>query len=108
MNYKGDKQSIEESYRDLPEYPERETWLLYHEVLGINATMKPVELRSYHPFTKRPQEMTFSNARKDVLTMQKQIMNSVKNIERRTNTINSQLLGIDGKVNSTGIITEKV
>lgn len=108
VNYKGDKQSIEESYRDLPEYPERETWLLYHEVLGINATMKPVELRSYHPFTKRPQEMTFSNARKDVLTMQKQIMNSVKNIERRTNTINSQLLGIDGKVNSTGIITEKV
>lgn len=108
VTYQGDKESIEDSYKDVPEYPERETWLLYHEVLGLNAVMKPVELRAYHPFTKRPQEMTFSNAQKDVLTMQKQIINNVKNIDRRTASINSQLLGINDKVGSTGIITEKV
>ena len=71
----------------------RDVWLLIHEPLGISSDVKLVSLRSPHPYTRRPQSLTFSNAQKDMLKIQNQLKKSITDLNKQLSGVSNTLTG---------------
>lgn len=57
-----------------------------HEPLGIGMDLKVVEMKKFHPLTKKPSEISFSNKSEDLLSIQRRINKNLKTINSKNFT----------------------
>ncbi|MBE0791696.1 hypothetical protein IH724_27460, partial [Escherichia coli] len=77
------------SYKGKEPVSERDVWYFIHEPMGFETEVKVTKIKSSHPWSKKFQEIGFSNSRRDMVRIQTQIANQVKKASVDTNKINS-------------------
>ncbi|MBC1886601.1 phage tail protein [Listeria seeligeri] len=79
--------SLNLTYRGSEKVTERDIWFLKHEALGFETDVKVTRLKTGHPYSFKPQEVGFSNARQDMVRIQTQIANRMKEASGKVNKI---------------------
>lgn len=64
-----------------------------HEPLGIGMDLKVVEMKKFHPLTKKPSEISFSNKSEDLLSIQRRINKNLKTINSKNFTSSTTSTG---------------
>lgn len=100
--------SVTVSYKGKEESSERDMWHIIHEPLGFDSPLKLVELRQFHPLSYLPQEMTFSNSKKDIVKLQRALFKNVKQINKTSKDITNALTTIGSGNNNIGFDLEEV
>ncbi|EAD8850581.1 hypothetical protein CCU51_09655 [Listeria monocytogenes] len=77
------------AYKGKEPVSERDVWHFIHEPMGFETEVKVTKIKSSHPWSKKFQEIGFSNSRRDMVRIQTQIANQVKKASVDTNKINS-------------------
>lgn len=72
----------DKSYIQNGDINERSIVRFKHEMLGYDTDLKVVKITESHPLVNVPVEVEFSNARKDIVSIQRQINEKVKKINR--------------------------
>ncbi|MBC1547105.1 hypothetical protein HCJ27_08275 [Listeria sp. FSL L7-1435] len=81
--------SLNITYKGTEEVTERDVWDFIHEPMGFETEVKVTRIKSGHPWSKKFQEVGFSNSRRDMVRIQTQIANQVKKAKVESNKINS-------------------
>ncbi len=68
------------SYIGYDEISENNTLHFYHKVLKFNEDLKVVKLTKFHPYTQTPSEIEFSNAAKDLVSIQRNLLRRIQNV----------------------------
>lgn len=100
--------SVSVSYQGDQTSTERDMWHLYHEVLQFDTSLKIVSLKQKHPLINSPQEMTFSNAKKDIVKLQRSLYKNMKNINKTSIYITNALSNIQSNTGDIGFDLEEV
>ncbi|MBC1251332.1 phage tail protein [Listeria welshimeri] len=81
--------SLSLTYRGTENITERDIWFLRHEPLGFETEVYVTRLKTGHPFSVKPQEVGFSNARRDMVRIQAQMASQLKETTQKANKINT-------------------
>lgn len=92
-----DEPSVELStnYIDTETINERDSIWFIHEIMQFDTELKVVSLTKQHPYMNAPDEIGFSNNRNDIIQIQQNINNKIKNVNKaldrsRINNLNNQ------------------
>ena len=82
------------NYIDTEKIFERDAIWFIHEVMGFDTELKVMSLTKSHPILNVPDEIGFSNNKTDIIKIQQQVTNKMKNVSNvldrtRLNNINS-------------------
>lgn len=71
------------NYLDTEQIGERDMVYFKHKGLGFDTTLKVEKITEYHPLLNLPVEVEFSNNKKDIVKIQQEINNRIKNVDRQ-------------------------
>src|SRR5699024_2633521 len=83
------------NYIDTEKVNERDSIWFIHEIMQFDTELKVVSLTKQHPYMNAPDEIGFSNNRNDIIQIQQNINNKIKNVNKaldrsRINNLNNQ------------------
>lgn len=83
------------NYIDTETISERDSIWFIHEIMQFDTELKVVNLTKQHPYMNAPDEIGFSNNRNDIIQIQQNINNKIKNVNKaldrsRINNLNNQ------------------
>lgn len=83
------------NYIDTETINERDSIWFIHEIMQFDTELKVVSLTKQHPYMNMPDEIGFSNNRNDIIQIQQNINNKIKNVNKaldrsRINNLNNQ------------------
>lgn len=83
------------NYIDTEKINERDAIWFIHEIMQFDTELKVVSLTKHHPYMNVPDEIGFSNNRNDIIQIQQNINNKIKNVNKaldrsRLNNMNNQ------------------
>ncbi|MDQ6129031.1 phage tail protein, partial [Staphylococcus epidermidis] len=76
--------SLKLVYKDKEPLSENDIIKFIHQSMGFNVDLKIVSLSKNHPFVNRPDEVTFSNEKKDIINLQNSIQKRIYKINAYT------------------------
>lgn len=90
---------------------ERDAIWFIHEIMGYNTDLKVVSLNKTHPLNPEPDEIGFSNNKKDIVQISNVLNNKIKNVnaalsKSKLNNIYSGSSGINGSIVGSVLIDE--
>lgn len=68
------------NYIDTEKVSERDAIWFIHEIMQFDTELKVVSLTKHHPYMNLPDEIGFSNNKTDIIQIQQQITNKMKNV----------------------------
>ena len=82
-----------------------------HEIMGYNTDLKVVSLNKTHPLNPEPDEIGFSNNKKDIIQISNLLNSKIKNVnaalsKTKLNNIYSGSSGINGSIVGSVLIDE--
>lgn len=83
------------NYLDTEKVNERDSIWFIHEIMQFDTELKVVSLTKLHPYMNEPDEIGFSNNQNDIIQIQQNINNKIKNVNKaldrsRINNLNNQ------------------
>jgi len=83
------------NYIDTEMINERDSVWFIHEIMQFDTELKVVSLTKQHPYMNAPDEISFSNDKNDIIQVQQNINNKIKNVDKaldrsRINNLNDQ------------------
>lgn len=83
------------NYIDTEKINERDSIWFIHEIMQFDTELKVVSLTKQHPYMNLPDEIGFSNNSDDIVQIQQNISNKIKNVNKaldrsRVNNLNNQ------------------
>lgn len=103
--------SIDLTYTGDEEVTERDIWYFIHKPLQIDANVKVNRLTKYHPWSNQPFEVGFSNAKKDMVKISRQIAKQADNATKAVKTTKIDITAtkqVANKAYDNRLITEYV
>ena len=76
------------NYIDTEKISERDEVWFIHEPMEFDTSIKVVSLKKAHPLMNVPDEVGFSNAKNDIVKIQRTINNRIKNVNKAINRAN--------------------
>ena len=70
------------NYLDADEITVRDKIYFKHKALGFDSILKVVKITGSHPLLNQPVEVEFSNNKNDIVKIQQEIGNRIKNVDR--------------------------
>lgn len=80
---------------------ERDAIWFIHEIMGYNTDLKVVSLNKTHPLNPEPDEIGFSNNKKDIVQISNVLNNKIKNVNAALNKTQINNIYSDGGVNGS-------
>ena len=90
---------------------ERDAIWFIHEIMGYNTDLKVVSLNKTHQLNPEPDEIGFSNSKKDIVQISNVLNNKIKNVntalsKSKLNNIYSGSSGVNGSIVGSVLIDE--
>lgn len=92
--------SLEITYTGDEEILENEQLYLIHEGLGYESMLNLKRMTIYHPYTRKPPKLGFSNKLVDMLTIQRQAHISYNNMNKRIDSTRYEVHQVAGIANT--------
>ncbi|WP_278925343.1 prophage endopeptidase tail family protein [Staphylococcus auricularis] len=97
---------VETKYFGNEQIKENHTVRFIHKPLNFNTDVKVVKLTEHHPYTMKPVEVEFNNAKLDIVKLQHQIQTSVNGVTNRLNnqTVATEISDLESYSESVGSV----
>lgn len=97
---------LKTSYIGYDDIDENSTMRFVHKYMKFNDDLKVIKLTKFHPYTNTPSEIEFSNARDDMVSIQKRMIQRINNVNSSIayGGMDTENIGYSGYTDVTGSV----